>query len=35
MLGVSFDELPAIRSWLDRLEQRPAIAREVDVVASL
>jgi len=35
MLGVSFDELPAVRSWLDRLEQRPAIAREVDVVASL
>ena len=35
MLGVSFDEFPAVRSWLDRLEQRPAIAREVDVVASL
>ena len=35
MLGVSLDELPAIGSWLDRLEERPAIAREVDVVASL
>ena len=35
MLGVSFDEFPAVRSWLDRLEERPAIAREVDVVASL
>jgi glutathione S-transferase len=35
MLGVSFAEFPAIRSWLDRLVERPAIAREVDVVASL
>jgi glutathione S-transferase len=35
MLGVSLDEFPAIRSWLDRLVERPAIAREVDVVASL
>jgi glutathione S-transferase len=35
MLGVSLDEFPAVRSWLDRLEERPAIAREVDVVASL
>ena len=35
ILGVSFDEFPAVRSWLDRLEERPAIAREVDVVASL
>jgi glutathione S-transferase len=35
MLGVSLDEFPAVRSWLSRLEERPAIAREVDVVASL
>jgi RNA polymerase-associated protein len=35
MLGVSFEEFPAVRSWLDRLERRPAIAREVEVVAGL
>jgi len=35
MLGVSLDEFPAVRSWLDRLVERPAIAREVEVVASL
>jgi glutathione S-transferase len=35
MLGVSLDEFPAVGSWLDRLVERPAIAREVDVVASL
>jgi len=35
MLGISLDEFPAVRSWLDRLEERPAVAREVDVVASL
>lgn len=35
MLGVPLDEFPAVRSWLDRLEERPAVAREVDVVASL
>ena len=35
MLGVSLEEFPAVRSWLDRLVERPAIAREVDVVASL
>ncbi|HET8528964.1 MAG TPA: glutathione S-transferase family protein [Gaiellaceae bacterium] len=35
MLGVSLDGFPALRSWLDRLEQRPAIAREVHVVAQL
>jgi glutathione S-transferase len=35
LLGVSLDGFPAVRSWLDRLVERPAIAREVDVVASL
>jgi glutathione S-transferase len=34
-LGVSLDRFPALRSWLDRLEERPAIAREVHVVAHL
>jgi RNA polymerase-associated protein len=35
MLGVSLDAFPAIRSWLDRLEERPAVAREVETVAAL
>jgi glutathione S-transferase len=35
MLGVSLDAFPALRSWLTRLEQRPAVAREVEVVAAL
>jgi glutathione S-transferase len=34
-LGVSLDRFPALRSWLDRLEERPAVAREVRVVAHL
>jgi glutathione S-transferase len=35
MLGVSYDRFPALRSWLSRVEERPAVAREVDVVARL
>ena len=35
LLGVSLDDFPAVRSWLDRLVDRPAIAREADVVARL
>jgi glutathione S-transferase len=35
VLGVPFDGFPALRSWLDRLEERPAVAREVDTVARL
>ena len=35
VLGVSLDHFPALRSWLDRLEERPAVAREVDTVARL
>jgi glutathione S-transferase len=35
MLGVSLDAFPAVRDWLERLEQRPAIAREVETVAAL
>jgi RNA polymerase-associated protein len=35
MLGVSLDRFEALSDWVERLEQRPAIAREVDVVAAL
>src|SRR3954451_12330283 len=35
MLGVSLDAFPAVREWLARLEERPAIAREVETVAAL
>ena len=35
MLGVSLDAFPAVRSWLSRLEDRPAVAREVETVAAL
>jgi glutathione S-transferase len=35
MLGVDLDAFPAVRSWLDRLERRPAIAREVELVGAL
>ena len=35
MLGVELDTFPALSDWLARLEQRPAIAAEVGVVAAL
>jgi glutathione S-transferase len=35
MLGVELDDFPALVDWLGRLEQRPAIAAEAGVVASL
>jgi len=35
MLGVSLDAFPAVREWLARLEERPAVAREVETVAAL
>ena len=35
MLGVALDPFPALRSWLDRLVERPAIRMEVEVVAAL
>lgn len=35
MLRISFDSFPAIREWVERLERRPAIAREVETVAAL
>jgi len=34
-LDVSLDRFPALRSWLERVEQRPAVAREVETVARL
>ena len=34
-LGVSLAAFPALRSWLSRLEERPAVAREVETVARL
>jgi glutathione S-transferase len=35
MLGVELDGFPSLADWLARLEQRPAIAAEVGVVAAL
>jgi glutathione S-transferase len=35
MLGVSLAAFPAVREWLARLEERPAIVREVETVAAL
>lgn len=35
MLDVELDAFPALSDWLARLEQRPAIAAEVGVVAAL
>jgi glutathione S-transferase len=35
MLGVDLEPYPAVVAWLGRLEQRPAVAREVEVVAAL
>ena len=35
MLGVSLDRFEALSDWVERLEQRPAIAREVEVVGAL
>jgi glutathione S-transferase len=35
MLGVDLDGFPAVADWLARLEERPAIAAEVGIVAAL
>ena len=35
MLGVDLDGYPSLGAWLARLERRPAIASEVDIVATL
>jgi glutathione S-transferase len=34
-LGVELDAFPAVLDWLERLEQRPAIAAEAGIVAAL
>ena len=34
-LGVDFEDYPAVAAWIGRLTERPAIAAELDVVASL
>ena len=33
-MDVSLDPFPAVRGWLDRLEERPSIAAELEVVAA-
>jgi glutathione S-transferase len=35
MLGVDLSRFPALNDWLTRLEERPSIASEVDIVAAL
>jgi glutathione S-transferase len=35
MLGIDFTPYPALAEWLQRLEERPAIAAEADIVAAL
>jgi glutathione S-transferase len=34
-LGVSLDGFPAVAAWLDRTVERPAVAREVEIIAAL
>jgi glutathione S-transferase len=34
-LGVSFDAYPALASWLERIEARPSVRQEVEVIAAL
>jgi glutathione S-transferase len=34
-LGVSLDRFPAVAMWLDRTVERPAVAREVEIIAAL
>jgi len=35
MLGVELDPFPALTAWLERLLERPAVAAEADIVATL
>ena len=35
VLDVSFDGFPALAAWVARLEERPAVAAEADIVAAL
>ncbi len=34
-LGVAFDDYPKLAEWLERVEARPSVRQEVDVVAAL
>ena len=34
-LGISLDPLPALAAWLDRASERPSVAAEIQVLASL
>ena len=34
LMGVSLDPFPAVRGWLDRLEERPSIATELEIVGA-
>ena len=34
-LGVSFDSYGSVRAWLERLRQRPAVAAELELLASV
>jgi glutathione S-transferase len=35
LYGVTFEMFPAVADWLRRLEERPAVAAEAQVVAAL
>ena len=35
LLGVSLEDHPALEDWLGRVEERPSVAAEVGVVATL
>jgi glutathione S-transferase len=35
MLGVNLSGYPSLGAWLERLEERPAIAAEAGIVAAL
>jgi glutathione S-transferase len=34
-MGVELETFPALAGWAERLAERPAVAAELDVVASL
>jgi glutathione S-transferase len=35
MLGISLEAWPALRAWLERASERPSVAAELELVASL
>jgi glutathione S-transferase len=35
MLEIQLDAWPALSAWLDRASERPSVAAELDLVASL